>query len=75
MSETFSKMITVNLTPSLESRLKEYAAQRGWAVSSAVRYFVEDGLDGEARRAELASQAVLRPPDYNALAERFAPEN
>ena len=49
-----------NMTPELDRRIRDYAEQRGWSVGAAIRYFIEDGLDGEARRDTLARTATSR---------------
>ena len=59
MTETayFTTSITVTMTPTMKQRLERFADERGWHVSATARYFVEDGLDSEVRRAELAEEA------------------
>ncbi len=56
-TEFFTKSIILTLTPALKQRLQGFADERGWHVTAAVRYFIEAGLDGEVRRAELAEVA------------------
>jgi hypothetical protein len=60
-------------TPELMGRLRAYAAEHRWSVGSAIRYFVEDGLDSETRRAELARKAVTRmsPEQVDDLARQY----
>jgi hypothetical protein len=73
MSETrstMSKNFMFSLTPELDQRLRRYAKERGWSVGAAIRYFIEDGLAGEKRRAKLARQAVQRP-DIEMLADQY----
>lgn len=60
MPETMSAEIMFNLTPSLKRRLREFAGERGWQVAATIRYFIEVGLDDEARRAELAPVTLIR---------------
>jgi hypothetical protein len=60
--ETFTEDIILTMTPSLRQCLKAFASERGWYETAAVRYFIEDGLAGEARRAELANEAADCPP-------------
>jgi hypothetical protein len=68
MSESYTQPVA--LTPSTYMRFVNYANKRQWTLSAAACALIEDGIDGEARRAELAGQARQRP-DYDALAEEF----
>jgi predicted DNA-binding protein len=70
---TMDKTFMFNMTPELDLRLRNFAEERGWSIGAAVRYFLEDGLDGEARRSKLAAQAVGRMNEAHlqALVEEF----
>ena len=56
--ETLTENIGLTLTPTLRQRLRDFADEHDWHETAAVRYFIEAGLDGEARRAELAEVAA-----------------
>lgn len=58
MTETLTKDIILTMTPTLKQRVQDFADERAWHVTAAIRYFIEDGLAGEARRAELAKEAA-----------------
>jgi hypothetical protein len=60
MPETMSKEVMFNLTPSLDCRLREFGAERGWQIAATIRYFIEVGLEDEARRTELAPVTLSR---------------
>jgi hypothetical protein len=60
MTETKREVYQINMTPELDRRLRAFAEERRWPVGETIRYFIEDGLDGEARRAELRIQAGRR---------------
>ena len=60
MHETMSEDEMFNLTPSLKRRIREFASERGWPIAATIRYFIEVGLDDEARRAELAPTTLIR---------------
>jgi hypothetical protein len=60
----------VALTPSTYARLTKFAKDHQWTLSAAACYLIEDGIDGEQRRAELAGRARSRP-DIEALARQF----
>jgi hypothetical protein len=56
--ETFTESLILTLTPSLKQRLQDFADEQNWHVTAAIRYFIQDGLDSAARRAELAQEAT-----------------
>ena len=57
-TETLTESLTLYLTPALKQRLKAFAEEQNWHVTAAIRYFIQDGLDGATRRLELAKEAA-----------------
>ena len=56
--ETFTESLILTMTPTLKRRLQAFADEQNWHVTYAIRYFIQDGLEGAARRAELAKEAA-----------------
>lgn len=57
-SERFTEDIILTGTPTLKRRLQDFADTRDWHVTDVVRYFIEDGLDSDARRTALSEKTV-----------------